>query len=97
MYWRCWSLTVIVFVPLFNPGDFPHPEETLVVVGPLELDVVVGAPGPEEVVGPGVQLPERHWEYHGFEYWQHAPAIHCVGPVQLLPPPKLCVSAILVL
>ena len=45
-------------------GFLPQPGERcpggLLLMAAAELDVVVGAPGPDEVSVPGLQLPERH-------------------------------------
>lgn len=68
IYCLSWLLTVIDLVPDVMVGVLPQPGElplttcpgVLVLVATKVLDVVVGVPGPDEVVASGVQLPERH-------------------------------------
>lgn len=49
---------MVGFLP--QPGERCPGEVGVLLVAAAELDVVVGAPGPDEVSVPGLQLPERH-------------------------------------
>lgn len=60
MYWRVCPLTVVVYVPLCNDNDFPHPEERLVPEGLAEVVVVetdVAVVFVEDVELAGEQFP----------------------------------------